>query len=255
MRTLVRFALAVALVVGLGGQFQITLPVATQFEPDQIQSDIIVWLRSTDGVNTTGASVVSSWEDKGPNSYDVNTDGGCAGPALVQDLQNGYPGLRFDGVNDCLENAVSGSHTQPFTQYLVMNTVTWTANDYIILVGANSYNRHHTSTPEVRVGGSSANVCSVSPTIGTWFLHRTMRNGASTIAQLDDDTATSTCDPGGTAAVDDLHIASAANDTSPANVEFAEILIVDGDIATDFPADHAAIVNYFQQRYQLTGLK
>jgi len=248
MQMRIRLILAIFLPILLGGQTQMMLPSSIPFEPDQLSNPVHFWVRSDRGVARVGSNLVSKWEDLSANGYDVSE--GSNRPLYVANQLNGFAGIRFDGSNDRLSNAVSGSHAQPFTIFAVMKTVSWTNFDYIITThSGNAWEtRHHTSSPQIRIGGDAANVCAVSLPVGTWGLVRTYSNGSSTVQEINNDGPTSTCNPGGTAAFDAISLGSSTSPGNFSNIELAEVLIVGGAISS---SDLVAIKTYFRERYQL----
>ena len=248
MKTFIRLILSFALALSLGGFGPVMLPSAVPFEPDQLSNPVHFWVRSDRGVARVGSNLVASWEDLSGNGYNVSE--GSNRPLYVADQLNGFAGIRFDGSNDRLSNSVSGSHAQPFTIFAVMKTVSWTNFDYIITThSGNAWEtRHHTSSPQIRIGGDAANVCAVSLAIGTWALVRTYSNGSSTVQEINNDGQPSTCNPGGTAAFDAISLGSSTSPGNFSNIELAEVLIVGGNISA---TDLTAIKTYFRERYKL----
>lgn len=75
---------------------------------------------------------VGQWQDKSGNSRHVAET--TNKPVLKLNQVNGLPSVRFDGVNDKLQALFTLN--APFTFFLVLSQLTWTANDVIVGGGA-----------------------------------------------------------------------------------------------------------------------
>lgn len=86
-------------------------------EQTNIYYGIKLWLKSTEGITLNG-STVSAWADQSGNGQNAVQVTAASQPAYVANQLNGYPVLRFDGVNDYLQNTslVIG---QPTTFFIV----------------------------------------------------------------------------------------------------------------------------------------
>ncbi len=107
---------------------------------------IELWLRSDIGVQTFGTTV-TGWLDNSGNSRDASP--GSTEPTLVQNVLNGYPAIRLDGIDDVLDissgsdvgsvfivaNWGGGNSTFPDFNGL-MTEISNTANDAIMFIGA-----------------------------------------------------------------------------------------------------------------------
>src|SRR5690606_28815417 len=74
--------------------------------------DLVVWVRAED----VATSPVDLWPTQiGPAFAQATSDNR---PTLIANAVNGYPAVRFDGVNDLMSIAISVS--QPYTLFAVI---------------------------------------------------------------------------------------------------------------------------------------
>jgi Domain of unknown function (DUF2341)/Concanavalin A-like lectin/glucanases superfamily/Fibronectin type III domain/SdrD B-like domain/Calx-beta domain/IPT/TIG domain len=67
-----------------------------------------LWLASNSGTSTkTDGAAISSWIDKSGNGNNVTQSTVANQPTLKNNIQNGRPVVRFDGINDFLNNTTS----------------------------------------------------------------------------------------------------------------------------------------------------
>lgn len=65
------------------------------------------WYKSDTGVTESPAGVVSAWADQSGNGYTLSQATAGMRPTIVAGQLNGYPAVRFDGVDDGLQSAVN----------------------------------------------------------------------------------------------------------------------------------------------------
>ena len=77
----------------------------TEVAGDLPASGLRLWLKADTGITKDGSGLISSWEDRSGNGFDVGQGDGAKKPLLVSDAVNGEPAIRFDGDNDYLQTA------------------------------------------------------------------------------------------------------------------------------------------------------
>jgi|GEM_PF-5208505 len=79
-----------------------------------LPDNIAIWLKSDVGVVANGSNQVSQWQDQSGNDRHYSQVASTVyQPVLVEDIINGRPVLRFDGVNDWLDyTAAQGTNTE-----------------------------------------------------------------------------------------------------------------------------------------------
>jgi hypothetical protein len=96
------------------------------FNPSSISGNIL-WLDANDTTTITkdGSNKVSQWADKSPSALVYAQATGSNQPTWVAGLQNGKPGVRFDGVNDYLQGTSTAllAGTSPASIWIVFKTV------------------------------------------------------------------------------------------------------------------------------------
>jgi len=96
-------------------------PASPSFNPLSI-SGCKLWLKSNVGITKDGSDLVSAWEDQSDESNDVAQATGTNQPLWVDNVQNGLPVIRFDGVDNYMSTAIftGGTLTQPNTIIIVV---------------------------------------------------------------------------------------------------------------------------------------
>jgi hypothetical protein len=127
-----------------------------------------------------------------------------AWPALVQNtagdrpLYNaaglaGYATVTFDGVSDYLKTALFAvSQAHPFTVYLVMRQISWTAADVFMDGNVNGSNgvRQFGTAPQILMrSGGVQGAPTAGPAIGTWAVLVAVFNGATSSLRINLGTA------------------------------------------------------------------
>jgi len=80
-----------------------------------------LWLKADAGVTTNASGQVSSWADQSTNGFIVSQGTDSLKPLWVDDQMGGQPVLRFDGVDDLLNNTTLNllSGVSPRTIFIV----------------------------------------------------------------------------------------------------------------------------------------
>lgn len=229
-----------------------TVRTSIGIAPDEITTQTLhFWVRSDLGVSDTGGAV-DSWADQSVNGNDL-TGSGAARPTIQSAALNGYDGIRFDGTDDVLTTGtITPLDTDDIHVFSVMKTVSWTNNDYLILLnnGSQRQIRHQGTTPEIRLSGDISNVNPVSPSIGIFFLLQSgFKATTSSFQVLNDGTKVTGGDEGNSYSLDRISLGASASPSNYGNVEIVEVAIY-GDEITD-ATELTGLLDYFNNRYAL----
>jgi hypothetical protein len=221
--------------------------------PDEIATQtLLFWVKSDTGVTTETGGRVTNWADQSGNGNDVSVGTGSSSrPTVSAAALNGYDSIVFDGSDDYLDSGTFTSLASGNIHcFWVGKQPTWTANEYCYAVN-NTNNRavrQHTSTPQIRLAGDSANVNEVSPTLDTYFLVQSGFQAATTSFQVLDDGSKSTGATEGSAVnFDRVIFGAAVSPTGFANVEFVEFVVFNSEL-TD-ATELAGLLQYFNNKY------
>ena len=212
---------------------------------------------SDTGITKDGSNIVSAWADQSGND-DHLADPTANKPLWVDNLVNGYPAVRFDGVGgaggggDILQVAATAGGGSKSHIFAVMNQITWTNYDQLLSWGMAGYGQLLT-----QIGGSpnlSGNELSnnlVAPSLNTFHLIYTYFDGTtgSYIALDDASPVTGGASPTYPSAPTHFTLAGAKNLNNGGHVEIAEVVVYDGVKVID--DDLTALKDYFNTRYAL----
>lgn len=220
--------------------------------PDEITTQTLhFWVRSDLGVSDTGGAV-DSWADQSGNGNNL-TGSGAARPTIQSAALNGFDGIRFDGTDDVLTTGtITPLDTDEIHTFMVGKTVSWTNNDYLLLLNNSSQRqvRHQGTTPEIRQSGDVANVNPVSPAIGDfWLIQSGFKATTASFQVLNDGTKVTGGDEGSHFQLDRVSLGASATPSNFGNVEVVEVAIFSSEI-TD-ATELAGLLTYFNKRYAL----
>jgi hypothetical protein len=88
-----------------------------------------MWYDAADPSTITLETGVLEWADKSGNGHDVEQTTSASQPALVKDQLNGYPVVRFDGVNDYLNDASINIGTQEYAFNIIFKPLSVSSNN------------------------------------------------------------------------------------------------------------------------------
>ncbi len=178
------------------------------FSPSQL-GNLSLWFDATRNVYSDSGTTpcvngdpVQQWNDQSTSAKNLSGVA-TARPTYNTNIQNGLPGITFDGVNDVMATAAM-TLNQPITVFIVMNQVTWTNQDGIFdgLSLDTMLLYQDTASPQLRaysgVGGGNFSGLAVN----TPGIMNMGYNGASSYYRLNngakvDPAATFSGNPGG----------------------------------------------------------
>jgi hypothetical protein len=142
------------------------------------------WYRFNTGITVTGAGV-STWADQSGNGRDLLQGTDANRPSLEADGS-----ILFDGVDNFLKCS-SFTLNQPETVYLLGKQATWTSTD-VVWSGdnANGLISQVVSSPTIRLNAGSGVADNGDWTVNTYAAVVAVINGASSLIQVNNNTAT-----------------------------------------------------------------
>lgn len=220
---------------------------SVEFDPDSI-ANLVARYRADLGVSKDGADLVAQWDDqKGSRDLAEATNK----PKWFDSQINGHPIIRFDGVNDVLDET-GGTVSFPIHFFFVVKQLSHASAD-TLFAGAedagNSLRYQQTaSTPETRyeMGGGAGTT--ISPTLNTAFLIHFYANSTTEHWHSLNDGAEVVGNGGTRTLLSGLRLGAEAGPGNFANIEFAEFLYYSAEVAG---ADLTNLRNYFSTRYSL----
>lgn len=123
------------------GELQVA--ASQQYQP--LTQGLSLWLKADVGVTMNGSNKVSVWSDQSGKGNHLTQGTASKQPVLLTDAINGYPVVRFDGIDDSLEKSLTTPHNGSSSVFIVMkvNAVGQTYNNGIftttITANPNSY--------------------------------------------------------------------------------------------------------------------
>ncbi len=226
------------------------------FSPNQI-SGLSLWFDATTSVFSDGGTTpatdgqtVAQWNDLSLSAKNL-TAVGSAKPTYNTNIQNGKPGITFDGVANVM---ATGAMTlnQPTSVFAVMNQKTWTAGGGMFdgNVVDNMLFYQVTASPDLRMYGSTGGATQLLTTlaINTFGVVDLQYNGLSSFYRLNNGS----------------HVAIAENITGTpggltlgreigfnfGNVIFCEFIVYGGTAVTD--AQATLINRYLGNKWGIT---
>ena len=109
---------AIAYLIGMNDS-TVTSGVYTINNAALPMTNLSFWLRADAGVTHDSSNRVSSWADQSGNGHTATQTTQSQQPLLVNSVLNGYPILRFDGVQSVLQMTNYGVLDNPFTVFAV----------------------------------------------------------------------------------------------------------------------------------------
>jgi len=151
------------------------------FNPSQI-SGLKFWVKSDAGVLLDNNGAVSQWNDLSGNNFNTIQGNANKRPIKVNSQINGYPVIRFDGINDYLQVNFGTVITQPATYFVVWNISGSTGNPQALFTGIDGTNVHviqywAADSKLYAGGGTSLSYTKVIPF--NYLMHTFVINGLS----------------------------------------------------------------------------
>ena len=149
------------------------------------------WFRYGIGITKDGSDLVSQWDDQSGNGRHLKQSTDTNKPTWQSDGS-----ILFDGVDNYLK-CDAFTFEQPETIYILFKQVTWTSGDDIFDGNAASSGRlnQRTTTPNLAIMAGAFAANNTGLAVDTYGAVCAVFNGASSLLQVDNGTAT-TGDPG-----------------------------------------------------------
>jgi hypothetical protein len=191
------------------------------------------WFMHQRGITVTGQGV-SQWDDQSGNGRHLlqGTDG--ARPALQADRS-----ILFNGTDELL-NAVFNL-AQPLTVYTLLKQVTWTGNDFIW--GQNSIGLVQvTASPQIQLSAGAALANSSDLAVDTYGVVCCVVNGASSVLQVNNNTAIT--GNAGAATISNFGLGASSAGAAFSNIEAKEVILF---ASAHDAATRARVVRYLSR--------
>lgn len=190
---------------------------------------------------------VGGWRDQSGNGNSL-TQVDTARPLLKTNTLNGKSTILFDGTNDWM-SAAPFTLSNASTVYFVGKQVTWTENDWIWDGNTADVMELYTqtATPQVNMAAGGGLITSTAFAADTFAIVTAVYDGASSLFQVNNETAATGTMGSFTAGGFYLGIAGGAA-AGPSNIQVAEILIYSvGHNA----AQRTAVKTYLNNKYAI----
>ena len=106
----------------------------SQFQPSNLPN-LKLWLKS-DNVILNGTKV-SQWTDLSGNNNHIIQNDANKQPLLMPSMLNGYPTVKFDGVNDNMKGMFAQTLSNQVTVFIIMNNLS--SNSVFVYDGGTNY--------------------------------------------------------------------------------------------------------------------
>jgi len=204
---------------------------------------IASWLKADDLTTITkdGSNLVSSWRDKNGTGHDLAQVTGASQPLWIT------PGtIRFDGIDDSM---FTGAFTwvRPLTEFIIVKGITsninLTISDGLLVNRCKTY--FGAGNSQVSIFCGSALGPTAAPGDNTWFILKTVFNGANSLIQINQQTPI-TGNSGTSYQRGGFTLGARGSGTDYwANVEFKEYIAIYGNLSEN---DSSIIYNYLLTR-------
>lgn len=222
----------------------ISFPDSGGFTDPTDISNLVFWYDANDvnsGAEPTNGTNISSWQDKGPNGYDLSQGTGTAQPVYRTGILNGKPAIDFEG-NDFMDNTMTSGISQPNTWVLVVQPQTgW---DYIF-DGRTTRQLMDDNAGLLRMfAGVGTADTALNPTEGSNYMLFSFFDGASSYLRYNktDDSAVNP----GTNGLDDLRLGSRQDNTGHFIGYIYQVLLYDKTLTA---TEISNLESYFENLY------
>jgi hypothetical protein len=223
-----------------------------------VSTGLILWLKSNtdvyqDTAFTSPAVVdgqsVLGWKDQSGAAHHMTQASVSFAPTWRPNQINGFPSVRFDGVDDFLQSLFALDI--PFDIFLFVKQITWTAEDSLACggTGDNYSLLQHGTTPQLYmwngtvlgpVGGNG------SLALATWgVVESGMPSGTNCYIRINSGAATTSGAPASSAR-GGITLAAHPGPSNFGNVEFAEVMLYNSILSAGQATSNLA---YFTGKY------
>jgi hypothetical protein len=215
----------------------------------------VLWLTSEAGLfqtvggspATADGSPVGQWQDQSGNGHHIVQPGAGARPLLKLSQVNGYPSVRFDGVDDLLK--LNWTLPWPTTVFVVARMIAWTSGRYIYGGGigdaADLYMSPASPTLRYYTGTSGSGDPMIGTlSVGSWGIVRTWTS--TTQKSLRHNANAEAVQAGVAGSQAGICLGAHPNPTAWGNVEFAEVIVYPSVLSS---AEETSVRNYLNGKY------
>lgn len=225
-----------------------------------ITSGLVFHLEAgTDVLDNAGGSIsngesVGTWGDISGNNLDVTQVTATQYPTYVAGAINGYPAVRFDGVNDNLD--IPNSSILKPDSLTVVIVYADKGTDGVVLNYANGgslasgYRLDFAAGMRSGVYTSSSTFATKSNTYGSAFVIHSLRyNGSNIYCRVNDDVVVASKTGAVTyTTANSLYLGQYADSTSPAQTDIAEVLVYNRPLSS---AELEQVYDYLRAKFGL----
>jgi hypothetical protein len=206
-------------------------------------SGLYGWWSSDTGVSLTGGGNLNSWTDRSSNARVATSAGDPNSLHVTSNDINGHQSFKKDESGNT-RNVSFPTPAKPFSVVWLMRPDNWVNGGYLhdatngdacILSG-------NGSSPSYSMFGGSAFGCTVSLTVGTWYILTCIWNGASSSMQSNNNSAATGSI--GTANQGAKIIVGLANDSVCGQWRFAGVIITTSLDGTNLTIHKNWLANY-----------
>ena len=98
---------------------QIILQITQSFAQLPVTTNLQLWLKADAGITKDGSNNVAAWADQSSNMKTASQSNVTIQPLWVDNVINGQPVIRFDGINDLMTTDVTGPGGTEFTFFVL----------------------------------------------------------------------------------------------------------------------------------------
>lgn len=199
------------------------------------------WVKADTGVTYDGGNAVSQWTDQSDSGWHLAQANAANKPLYVENIINGYPVIRFDGINDYIYNN-SPVLAQPYTVFIVGKYIANPDGDYIVDGGINC--------DILNTGGGcfrtyAGTTLGTTPSDTNNHIWTIVHNGATSHIMTDE---TEISGNAGATAISDIYVGANQAPGNYANGNIAEILIYNSDLSD---ANRTIVLAYLNNKYAI----
>ena len=216
-------------------------------------SGLEVWLDASAIEGVAAGGTVSTWDDVSTNGYAFTSSNSA--PTLQLNVFNGYPVVRFDGVDDSVENAADATDVANFSIFAAFIPQATAGNFFISEKGTGtSVNWYLWYNGALQAGfnngvGFDDHTTAVTLSSGVGVVWAYVLDDASNLLRMIPNSTEDSTDETNSAVTTGsqiVNIASGRDDANFTEVDVAEMLIYSRALSTD---ETILVLDYLSHKY------
>ena len=219
-----------------------------EFTPKDVPG-LKLWVNG-DNVIKDGSNYVSQLTDLSNNSFHLVQTTQINKPLWVDNQFNGYPIIKFDGINDFLQVIFGETFYQPQTFFIVMNSLQPAPSYGAVYQGSQSPFKTFLIVGPGTIMYNDGTVGFTYIKVSPWnsLLLNTLHNGVNS-AIYENGILKNSGSAGAATSITQLRIGLRWDNSSPLNAEIAEIIFYNAALNL---ANRQNVENYLMSKYNLT---